>query len=114
MKLDDVSKLIEQAGLPGRDAYDLPSSDKLFPDGAYVISPSPSLFPHTMAQLTVFPAIFCRVTLHSSFLAGTASSRVRHCVTRDLWGGMEIPCISKDVSEMVSHSPSAMSNGYAG
>ena len=34
MKLDDVSKYMEQAGIPGRDAYDLPSSDKRFPDGS--------------------------------------------------------------------------------
>lgn len=33
MKLDDVSKYMEEAGIPGRDAYDLPSSDKRFPDG---------------------------------------------------------------------------------
>ncbi len=34
MKLDDVSKHIEAAGIPGRDAYDLPSSQRRFPDGA--------------------------------------------------------------------------------
>lgn len=34
MKLDDVSKYMEKAGIPGRDAYDLPSSNKRFPDGA--------------------------------------------------------------------------------
>jgi len=34
MRLDEVSRLIEEAGLPGRDAYDLPSSTRFFPDGA--------------------------------------------------------------------------------
>ncbi len=34
MKLDLISKYMEEAGIPGRDAYDLPSSDKRFPDGA--------------------------------------------------------------------------------
>jgi len=34
MKLDDVSRYMEEAGIPGRDAYDLPSSNKRFPDGA--------------------------------------------------------------------------------
>jgi len=33
MRLDQVSQHMEQAGVPGRDAYDLPSSDKHFPDG---------------------------------------------------------------------------------
>lgn len=33
MKLDQVSQYMEQAGIPGRDAYDLPSSNKRFPDG---------------------------------------------------------------------------------
>jgi hypothetical protein len=33
MKLADVSRYMEEAGIPGRDAYDLPSSDKRFPDG---------------------------------------------------------------------------------
>lgn len=35
MKMDDVSRWLEQAGIPGRDAYDLPSSTKRFPDGAH-------------------------------------------------------------------------------
>ncbi len=34
MKLDDVSRYMEEAGIPGRDAYDLTSSNKRFPDGA--------------------------------------------------------------------------------
>lgn len=34
MKLDDVSKYMEEAGIPGRDAYGLPLSNKRFPDGA--------------------------------------------------------------------------------
>jgi hypothetical protein len=38
MRLDHVSQYIEEAGIPGRDAYDLPSSDKRFPDrGSYRI-----------------------------------------------------------------------------
>jgi hypothetical protein len=35
MKLDDVSKLMEKAGVPGREAYDLPTTTKRFPDGAF-------------------------------------------------------------------------------
>ncbi len=35
MKLDTVSKYMEEAGIPGRDCYDLPDSDKRFPDGAH-------------------------------------------------------------------------------
>ncbi len=35
MKMEDVSKWMEQAGLPGRDAYDLPASPKRFKDGAH-------------------------------------------------------------------------------
>jgi len=34
MKLDDVSKMMEKHGIPGRDARDLPTSAKRFPDGA--------------------------------------------------------------------------------
>jgi len=34
MKLDDVSKYIEKAGIPGRDDYNLTTSNKRFPDGA--------------------------------------------------------------------------------
>lgn len=34
MKLDDVSKYMEKVGIPGRDAYGLPLSNKRFPDGA--------------------------------------------------------------------------------
>jgi len=33
MRLEQVSRYMEEAGIPGRDAYDLPTSDKLFPDG---------------------------------------------------------------------------------
>jgi len=35
MEMNRVSKAMEKAGIPGRDAYDLPSSDKRFPDGAH-------------------------------------------------------------------------------
>ena len=35
MKLDKVSKYMEEAGIPGRDNYDLPDSEKRFPDGAH-------------------------------------------------------------------------------
>ncbi|HUT16432.1 MAG TPA: hypothetical protein VMY98_09345 [Anaerolineae bacterium] len=35
MKLDTVSAAMERAGIPGRDAYDLPTSTKRFPDGAW-------------------------------------------------------------------------------
>jgi len=35
MKLDRVSANMEKAGIPGRDAYDLPTSAKRFPDGAW-------------------------------------------------------------------------------
>lgn len=34
MTLDEVSQAMQKAGIPGRDAYELPSSDKRFPDGA--------------------------------------------------------------------------------
>ncbi|MGD1996297.1 MAG: hypothetical protein PVH62_05930 [Anaerolineae bacterium] len=33
--LHDVQKMLEGVGIPGQDAYDLPSSSKLFPDGAH-------------------------------------------------------------------------------
>jgi hypothetical protein len=33
MKLDQVSRYMEEAGIPGRDAYDLPTSQRHFPDG---------------------------------------------------------------------------------
>ena len=35
MKLDQVSAAMERAGIPGRDAYDLPTSTLRFPDGAW-------------------------------------------------------------------------------
>lgn len=35
MKLNDVSAAMERHGIPGRDAYDLPTSAKRFPDGAW-------------------------------------------------------------------------------
>ena len=35
MKLDDVSQIMEKHGIPGRDARDLPTSAKRFPDGAW-------------------------------------------------------------------------------
>jgi len=35
MNMDRVAKMMERAGIPGRDAYDLPSSPKRFPDGAH-------------------------------------------------------------------------------
>lgn len=31
----DVNRILEQAGIPGRDRYDLPSSEVTFPDGAH-------------------------------------------------------------------------------
>ncbi len=35
MKLADARKLMEKHGIPGTDAYDLPTSTKRFPDGAW-------------------------------------------------------------------------------
>jgi len=35
MKMDKVSQAMERVGIPGRDAYDLPTSPKRFPDGAW-------------------------------------------------------------------------------
>ncbi|GAB4505971.1 MAG: hypothetical protein Kow00123_01090 [Anaerolineales bacterium] len=35
MNMDRVAKMMEKVGIPGRDAYDLPSSPKRFPDGAH-------------------------------------------------------------------------------
>ena len=35
MKLDQVSAAMEKIGIPGRDAYNLPTSTKRFPDGAW-------------------------------------------------------------------------------
>ncbi|HIC94882.1 MAG TPA: hypothetical protein EYP09_11655 [Anaerolineae bacterium] len=35
MEMDKVSKAMEKVGIPGRDAYDLPTSVKRFPDGAW-------------------------------------------------------------------------------
>ncbi len=35
MKMDDVAKMMEKHGIPGHDAYDLPTSSKRFPDGAW-------------------------------------------------------------------------------
>ena len=35
MKMDKVSEAMEKLGIPGRDAYDLPTSQKRFPDGAW-------------------------------------------------------------------------------
>jgi len=35
MKMDKISQAMEKAGIPGRDAYDLPTSSKRFPDGAH-------------------------------------------------------------------------------
>ena len=35
MDMNRVSKMMEKAGIPGQDAYDLPSSPKRFPDGAH-------------------------------------------------------------------------------
>ncbi|HIQ05097.1 MAG TPA: hypothetical protein EYH31_05290 [Anaerolineae bacterium] len=33
--LDQISQMLERAGIPGRDAYELPDSPKRFPDGAH-------------------------------------------------------------------------------
>lgn len=35
MNMDRVAKMMDKVGIPGRDAYDLPSSPKRFPDGAH-------------------------------------------------------------------------------
>ena len=35
MRLNRVSEFMEQAGVPGRDLYDLPSSELTFPDGCH-------------------------------------------------------------------------------
>lgn len=35
MEMDKVSKAMEKVGIPGRDAYNLPTSSKRFPDGAH-------------------------------------------------------------------------------
>ncbi|MDI6839972.1 MAG: hypothetical protein QMD71_03815 [bacterium] len=35
LKLKDVISLMEKVGIPGKDAYDLPTSTKRFPDGAW-------------------------------------------------------------------------------
>ncbi|MGD8997156.1 MAG: hypothetical protein PVH80_03540, partial [Anaerolineae bacterium] len=33
--MQEVSRMMEAAGIPGQDAHDLPSSTKMFPDGAH-------------------------------------------------------------------------------
>jgi hypothetical protein len=35
MKFDQVGQAMQKAGIPGQDAYDLPTSTKRFPDGAW-------------------------------------------------------------------------------
>lgn len=35
MKMDEISRWFEEAGIPGRDAFDLPDSTKRFADGAH-------------------------------------------------------------------------------
>ena len=35
MRMDEVSKAMQRVGIPGRDAYELPTSTKRFPDGAW-------------------------------------------------------------------------------
>jgi len=35
MEMDKVRQMIGKAGIPGQDAYDLPTSTKRFPDGAW-------------------------------------------------------------------------------
>lgn len=35
MEMNKVSKAMERVGIPGRDAYELPTSSKRFPDGAH-------------------------------------------------------------------------------
>src|SRR4030042_6767220 len=35
VKLNQVSAAMERVGIPGRDAYDLPTSTKRFPDGCW-------------------------------------------------------------------------------
>ena len=35
MEMQEVAKAMEKVGIPGRDAYDLPTSTKRFPDGAW-------------------------------------------------------------------------------
>ncbi|KPL19965.1 MAG: hypothetical protein AMJ92_00440 [candidate division Zixibacteria bacterium SM23_81] len=52
MKLSDVAKLMEKHGIPGRDAHDLPTSTKRFPDGGwYRIEISGVERPHVLAAL---------------------------------------------------------------
>lgn len=35
MQMDQVSRRMERVGIPGQDAYELPTSEKRFPDGAH-------------------------------------------------------------------------------
>ena len=35
MEMEKVRRIIEKAGVPGSDAYDLPTSAKRFPDGSW-------------------------------------------------------------------------------
>ncbi len=35
MNMDKIAQMMEKVGIPGRDAYDLPTSTKRFPDGAW-------------------------------------------------------------------------------
>lgn len=35
MEIRKIAKMMEKAGIPGRDAYELPTSEKRFPDGAH-------------------------------------------------------------------------------
>jgi len=35
MNMQEVARAMEGAGIPGRDAYELPTSEKRFPDGAH-------------------------------------------------------------------------------
>ncbi|MDD5529317.1 MAG: hypothetical protein PHX21_04730 [bacterium] len=35
MKMNDIAKMVEKVGIPGSDRFDLPTSKKRFPDGAW-------------------------------------------------------------------------------
>ena len=35
ISLEDIREFMEEMDIPGRDLYDIPSSDKTFPDGTH-------------------------------------------------------------------------------
>ena len=64
LKFEEIQEFMEKMGVPARDSYDLPSSEKRFPDGAHFRNEISSIERPSTLKATIDEAKKHKVNIH--------------------------------------------------